>query len=549
MSEAAHADDRLSLLRRELSRSQLRESPVMAERKPQLKGLQKDKRGLAALQSSVKSQLGTWEASRFQDSSFQEKEWSAEERLQIKLKNHSHNSLASSMISTESHAQRKNGAENHRLCLPERIWAKNARMIMLPVGLKQKRCVPSLELMFGRLNSSFLPSPEVIEINQDLEAETGLDSPLLGRKEKERITSNLAGNRLMAYCAFTHTGARKSENEDRVQLFVMDKQEKDPKLPDPAGYQFEFIGLFDGHAGDMASEYAKQNLHKKILENLGKYPKKDRKQLLFDSVKEFDTQMNAYLGHPSREDKSGTTAVCLVSLEGKLFVLSVGDSQALVDKQVFVSNDLQAGLFLTDKSQGLAKYDAAIDERPVYKLEHVVPVHRPENQAETERITKAGGSVYRNSARRVHSRMNTIGFNNGLAKLGAQRLPQQPLRIFPSHLSLSRALGDMDIKRLYPKLIISDPEVHQLDLEQDNFDFIILGTDGVFDYLPVHQLQSIVYQELESRAFSSIKHLLEVITCRVFQELIKVQCGDNMSFVIVVSNGILDRAQVKRTFL
>lgn len=63
---------------------------------------------------------------------------------------------------------------------------------------------------------------------------------------------------------------------------------------------------------------------------------------------------------------------------------------------------------------------------------------------------------------------------------------QGPLRVFPGRLSVARTFGDIEAKRARfggnPNVIISDPEIRCFKIEP-NFDFIVIGCDGIFDRL------------------------------------------------------------------
>ena len=61
-----------------------------------------------------------------------------------------------------------------------------------------------------------------------------------------------------------------------------------------------------------------------------------------------------------------------------------------------------------------------------------------------------------------------------------------PLRVLPGKLSVSRTFGDALAKTVFlggnPKVIIAKPEIKQFQI-QSNHDFIVTGSDGVFDSL------------------------------------------------------------------
>ena len=63
---------------------------------------------------------------------------------------------------------------------------------------------------------------------------------------------------------------------------------------------------------------------------------------------------------------------------------------------------------------------------------------------------------------------------------------QGPLRVFPGRLSVSKTFGDIEAKRPRyggnPNVIVCDPDIKSFKI-QDNFDFIMIGCDGIFERL------------------------------------------------------------------
>lgn len=103
----------------------------------------------------------------------------------------------------------------------------------------------------------------------------------------------------------------------------------------------------------------------------------------------------------------------------------------------------------------------------VFPLSHD---HKPEVPSEKERIMNAGGKVYQSILK---------------TKTGAT-IPG-PFRLLPGKLSVSRSFGDIEAKlEKYggnPKVLISKPEITYFEIEHENHDFIMMGSDGIFDKL------------------------------------------------------------------
>jgi len=60
------------------------------------------------------------------------------------------------------------------------------------------------------------------------------------------------------------------------------------------------------------------------------------------------------------------------------------------------------------------------------------------------------------------------------------------LRVFPGRLSVSKTFGDIEAKRPKyggnPNVIVCEPDITCFKI-QDNFDFIMIGCDGIFERL------------------------------------------------------------------
>ena len=61
-----------------------------------------------------------------------------------------------------------------------------------------------------------------------------------------------------------------------------------------------------------------------------------------------------------------------------------------------------------------------------------------------------------------------------------------PHRVFPGRLSVSRTIGDIEAKEVKyggnPKVVIPTPDIKTFKI-RNNFDYIILACDGIFEKL------------------------------------------------------------------
>ena len=202
---------------------------------------------------------------------------------------------------------------------------------------------------------------------------------------------------------------------------------------------WSFFGVFDGHAGVRVSQICSKRLlscivestkfegeGEALLENVKKGIKagflkldEELKKLLLQLNEDLKSQPSS----DSKEDRSGSTAVAAFVSPTHIIWANCGDSRGL----------------LSEKEA----------------LRYATTDHKPFNEAEKERIEKAGGTV-------MMQRVNGT-------------------------LAVSRALGDFDYKRvdgIKPEcqLVSPEPEVHCME-RRDTDEFMLLACDGVFDVM------------------------------------------------------------------
>lgn len=146
-------------------------------------------------------------------------------------------------------------------------------------------------------------------------------------------------------------------------------------------------------------------------------------------------------------DRSGSCAIIVLIVADMCYVGNVGDSRAIMsvdggEKILLLSRD-----------------------------------HKPESEDETRRIEEAGGRIYQNS--------NYIPDTTPGNK-GQMQLIVGPHRVFPGRLSVSRTIGDIEAKEPKyggnPMGVIPTPDIKAFKI-RNNYDFIVLACDGVFEKL------------------------------------------------------------------
>lgn len=180
-----------------------------------------------------------------------------------------------------------------------------------------------------------------------------------------------------------------------------------------------FFAVYDGHGGSKVSEYAGNHLHNRI------FSQQSYKDNIADAIRKgflaLDEDMldDEYM----KEELAGTTAICTIIKDNKIYCGNVGDSRSIASVRGRVQN---------------LSYD-----------------HKPNNELETKRILAAGGWV----------EFNRVNGN----------------------LALSRALGDFVFKKNETKkpeeqIVTAYPDVDIKDLTPDH-EFILLACDGIWDVL------------------------------------------------------------------
>lgn len=188
----------------------------------------------------------------------------------------------------------------------------------------------------------------------------------------------------------------------------------------PGDEEASFFAVFDGHGGVKVAQYAGGHLHTKIVQHPD-YVKGNYEQVMKESFISLDDDMMN--DEDMKDELAGTTAICVLVKDGKIFCANCGDSRGVMS----IRGEAQA-------------------------LSHD---HKPSNEAESKRIVAAGGWV----------EFNRVNGN----------------------LALSRALGDFVFKRNDKKtaeeqIVTALPDVTVNDLTED-VEFMVLACDGIWDVL------------------------------------------------------------------
>ncbi|XP_034590119.1 probable protein phosphatase 2C 56 isoform X1 [Setaria viridis] len=256
-------------------------------------------------------------------------------------------------------------------------------------------------------------------------------------------------------CGYSSFIGRRSTMEDCYDI----------KLTKLDGHSVNLFGVFDGHGGNLAAEYLKDNLFK----NLMKQPEflTDTKLAISRGFLETDGDILETISSSFRDD--GSTALAAVLIGKHLYVANVGDSRAVASKA----------------SKGKVP---ARKKRP--KSVPLSKDHKPNRKDERKRIEDAGGVVIWDDTWRV----------GGI-------------------LAMSRAFGN----RMLKEYVIAEPDIQEEEVNSD-LEYLILATDGLWDVVRNEDAVALLKAEdgpqaaavkLTEIAYS--RHSADNITCIVVQ--------------------------------
>ncbi|XP_033953617.1 protein phosphatase, Mg2+/Mn2+ dependent, 1Lb [Pseudochaenichthys georgianus] len=267
---------------------------------------------------------------------------------------------------------------------------------------------------------------------------------------------------------------RRDHMEDRFEVLSDIVNKSHPSI----------FGIFDGHGGEAAADFAKAHLSGALRQQLLTYErererdrekdkekeeKKERGGLSYPSILEqqilnLDREMLEKLSATYNE--AGTT--CLVALlsDKELTVANVGDSRGV----------------LCDKDGN------------AIPLSHD---HKPYQLKERKRIKKAGGFISFNGSWRVQ----------GI-------------------LAMSRSLGDYPLKNL--NVVIPNPDIMTFDLNKLQPEFMILASDGLWDTFSNEEAVRFIRERLAEPHFGA-----KSIVLQSFYR----GCPDNITVMVVKFKG------------
>ena len=272
---------------------------------------------------------------------------------------------------------------------------------------------------------------------------------------------NIGGKNCATYTRKgTEDNGKEKENNQDASIIL----EKVLQIED-----YSIYGIMDGHGsnGHLVSNFVKEKV-KEYFNDIKTYKIKKLARALseleitnsniiyeklkyndYKIIRNFYKKVNEELYNTKFDVHfSGTTCILVFKLGQKIICSNVGDSRAILVKR---KNNLNS-----NKDSNNFNYE-------FIELSHD---HKPENKEERERIEKAGGEVAQQYL------------------LGNEEQAIGPFRVwnkgcdYPG-IAISRSLGDKIAELIG---VISDPDILELNLD-DKSKYIIMGSDGVFEYL------------------------------------------------------------------
>jgi protein phosphatase 2C family protein 2/3 len=343
-----------------------------------------------------------------------------------------------------------------------------------------------------QVRKNFLFSPNILSppvtLDQPQKTERRSSSRLLSFNLK---SSNKENGIVKAYSVITDKGLVRNYNEDRVSIIL--NILKPENRANETWPHCSFFGVYDGHGGSKCADFLRDNLHSFVIAN-SNFPFNANEAILA-GFRQAEAQFMATARGSDGIDRSGSCALVVLIVGDLCFVANLGDSRGLLSGQGGKK------LYLLSKD------------------------HKPEEELEKKRILESGGKVYQSCSEAGDGTLNT-----------------GPFRVFPGRLSVSRTFGDFYAKLPElggnPGTIISIPEVKAFKILKEH-DFILLGSDGIFDKLANKEILQAAWtgnrvgQDSHSITSQSVNNVMSAAMSR--------KSLDNLTVVMIAFSNFFER--------
>ena len=314
---------------------------------------------------------------------------------------------------------------------------------------------------------------------------------------KESVTSkneDIFDNDIIKGFAYnTSMGNIRSYNEDEICVSKLFFNNNKDKYDINNKNCCHFFAIYDGHGGKGCATFLKENLHKFITEFsfLGV-------KIGIDMAEEKFLTKKAVNELGKIIDPSGSCGIMLMIQGKKCIIANIGDSRLIIFKNKEVS-------FTTTD-------------------------HKPDSIIEKARIELSGGKLYK---------IQTLIpiYQNG-SRVNA------PWRVNPGQLSVSRTFGDIQAKDEKfggnKTAIIALPDITEIELD-NNYDFIVMACDGIFDVLKNEELLECIKIVIKEKNITNFKDVNMHQLCGDFANMIiksalAKDSFDNVSCIVIAIN-------------
>ena len=291
----------------------------------------------------------------------------------------------------------------------------------------------------------------------------------------------------------TSMGNIRSYNEDEICVSKLFFNNNKDKYDINNQNCCHFFAIYDGHGGKGCATFLKENLHKFISEFsfLGM-------KIGIDMAEEKFLTKKAVNELGKIIDQSGSCGIMLMIQGKKCIIANIGDSRLVL----FRNKDIS---FTTTD-------------------------HKPDSIIEKARIELSGGKLYK---------IQTLIpiYQNG-SRVNA------PWRVNPGQLSVSRTFGDIQAKDEKfggnKTAIIALPDITEIELD-DNYNFIVMACDGIFDVLKNEELLECIKIVIKEKNITNFKDFNMHQLCGDFANMIiksalAKNSFDNVSCIVIAIN-------------
>ena len=357
------------------------------------------------------------------------------------------------------------------------------------------------------LLQSLLGSPLGLSSLSDLTNQTPVElSPEIFRNPCKNfeisITSNIntfdENNIIKSYAFNSSQGKIRDYNEDTITVTKVELNNNintnlENNIINKEKNDFYFFAVYDGHGGKGCSIYLKENLHNNIKE----FSKQGIKEAIEITEEKFKVEQ-ALNEKGEISDSSGSCGIMAMIQNNKIIIANVGDSRLVLFKNGKV-------FFATED-------------------------HKPNTETEKKRIKNAGGEIYQT-------------FTYFPLRQNGREI-EAPWRVLPGRLSVSRTFGDVEAKD--PKfggiggVVMALPDITEFDLD-DEFNFMVIGCDGIFDVLSNEEILECVKIVLNEKKVEEINEdnihdLCGDFAGMIVKGAIAKDSSDNVSCIVVPFN-------------